>query len=201
MPKDNSRAAAKILHAATKIFAERGYHGTTTRAVSDELGMSATALYPHFQSKEELLYAITLDAHQQALDAMQDVDPDLAPAERLSETVRVFALWHAHNNTLGRAAQHDLSAMSPEHLATIVELRRQTTQHVQNVIAGGIADGSFGIDDATGHAIAVISLCSDICRWFPSRAYSSADELSAMYADIALRIVGARTSPEGRQSS
>ncbi len=190
MSKKDSRAAAKIRHAATKVFAERGYHGATTRAVADELGLSAAALYPHFRSKEELLFAITVGAHADALAELERVDPVLASAERLRECVRLFALWHANNYLLGRVAQHDLAAMTSEHLDVIVELRRRTTQLMRDVVTSGIDDGAFAVGDPGVHAIALISLCSDICRWFPSQAYSSPEALSELYADIALRIVG-----------
>jgi AcrR family transcriptional regulator len=48
----------RILDEATALFVERGYAGTSIRDISERLGMTKGALYYHFSSKEELLYAI-----------------------------------------------------------------------------------------------------------------------------------------------
>ena len=47
--------------AAIEAFAESGYGGSSTRQIAKRLNMSATAMYPHYRSKEELLYAIALE--------------------------------------------------------------------------------------------------------------------------------------------
>lgn len=48
----------RVLEAAAKIFAERGYAGTTMRAVADRVGLQAASLYYHYRSKEELIEAV-----------------------------------------------------------------------------------------------------------------------------------------------
>ncbi len=57
-----SKAAARIRTAAIEEFAEHGYGGTTTRRIAARLGMSPAAMYPHYASKEELLFAIAYEA-------------------------------------------------------------------------------------------------------------------------------------------
>ena len=46
------RRADEIIDAAARVFAERGYHGTTTQAIADVLGMRQASLYYYFPSKE-----------------------------------------------------------------------------------------------------------------------------------------------------
>jgi AcrR family transcriptional regulator len=47
-----------IVQAATKVFAENGFHGTTTRKLAKEAGVSEALLYKHFPSKESLFGAM-----------------------------------------------------------------------------------------------------------------------------------------------
>jgi AcrR family transcriptional regulator len=49
---------AAILDAAVRLFSERGFRGTTTRALADAVGVSEPVLYEHFKSKHELYAAI-----------------------------------------------------------------------------------------------------------------------------------------------
>ncbi|MFE0256727.1 TetR family transcriptional regulator [Streptomyces sp. NPDC059010] len=48
----------RILDAASVLFAERGYSGTSMRDLAQHLGMTSAALYYHFPAKEELLSAL-----------------------------------------------------------------------------------------------------------------------------------------------
>lgn len=52
---------ARAIAAATKLFAERGFEGTSVQAVADVIGVSKQAVLHHFESKERLREAV-LDA-------------------------------------------------------------------------------------------------------------------------------------------
>lgn len=55
MAKDTKE---KILDAALAVFAEKGYEGTNLKDIADEVGIVKSALYRHFESKEEILNAV-----------------------------------------------------------------------------------------------------------------------------------------------
>ena len=48
----------RVLDAAAKIFRERGYAGTTMRAIADEAALKAGSIYYHYASKDELIAAV-----------------------------------------------------------------------------------------------------------------------------------------------
>jgi AcrR family transcriptional regulator len=50
-----------ILDAALDLFAERGYHATSVRALARTVGVRESALYHHFPSKEAILEAVIAD--------------------------------------------------------------------------------------------------------------------------------------------
>jgi AcrR family transcriptional regulator len=57
--QDKRRAnRARILKAARKVFAERGYHGATIGQIADQAGLSNGAVYYNFASKEDLFLAL-----------------------------------------------------------------------------------------------------------------------------------------------
>ena len=58
----------KILRAAVKLFAEKGYHTTSVSHIAMEAGVSKGLTYNYFKSKEELLLAIINKASEDMFD-------------------------------------------------------------------------------------------------------------------------------------
>jgi AcrR family transcriptional regulator len=186
-------AARRLLVAAVEAFAERGYHATTTRDIAGRAGMSPAALYIHYKTKEELLHRISRIGHDKALDIVRSAaQGGGGAAERLTDAVRSFVRWHAGQHTTARVVQYELEALGPEARAEIVALRRQTDAAVRGIIEDGVAAGDFDVPDVPGTTLAVLSLCIDVARWFNVDGPRTPDEVGALYADLVLRMVGAK---------
>lgn len=76
-----SRAA--ILDAAAQIAGERGYEGTSIKAVQERSGLPASSIYWHFKDKDELIAAVIDRSYTDWVDAITttpevaaDLDPD-----------------------------------------------------------------------------------------------------------------------------
>ena len=189
-----SKAAARIRAAAIKVFASKGYGATSTREIAASVDLSPGAVYPHYKTKESLLFAISLEGHLAALDATTDADsPTAPPVDRLTATVAAYVKWHARHHTLARVVQYELRSLSDEHLEAIVRIRRATSAVFQRIIDAGEQSGDFQMIDAEAATLAITSLGVDVSRWFPSNAYSDPDTLAGRYVELALRMVGART--------
>src|ERR1700749_1130693 len=52
---DGHLRRAEILEAAERIFVAQGYEGATIRKIAEEVGLSSTALYMHFEDKAAIL--------------------------------------------------------------------------------------------------------------------------------------------------
>ncbi|WP_030193101.1 TetR/AcrR family transcriptional regulator [Streptomyces sp. NRRL S-87] len=192
-------AARRLLIAAVEAFAERGYHATTTRDIAGRAGMSPAALYIHYKTKEELLHRISRIGHDKALEILTTAaDGPGTAAERLDAAVRSFVRWHAAHHTTARVVQYELDALGPGHRAEIVALRRQSDAAVRRILADGVAAGEFDVPDLPGTTLAVLSLCIDVARWFSVAGTRGPDEVGALYADLVLRMVGARPAAAPR---
>ncbi|MDO0931857.1 TetR/AcrR family transcriptional regulator [Streptomyces sp. DG2A-72] len=186
-------AARRLLIAAVEAFAERGYHATTTRDIAGRAGMSPAALYIHYKTKEELLHRISRIGHEKALDILRTAaQRQGSPAERLADAVSSFVRWHAGGRTTARVVQYELDSLGPEARAEIVALRRQCDAEVRGIIEDGVAAGEFDVLDVKGTTLAVLSLCVDVARWFSIDGPWTPDEVGALYADLVLRMVGAK---------
>lgn len=184
----------RLLDAAATAFAERGFHGTSTRDIAAAAGMSPAAVYVHHRSKEELLHQISWRGHRATLDLVRAAAASADdPAGQLAAIVRAFAIYHAHANTSARVVNYELAALSEEHLAEILELRRAIAAELRRVVERGMRDGVFDTPDPRMAATVLLSLGIDVARWYREERDWSPDDVGRYYADVALRIVGARS--------
>ena len=77
-----------ILEAAFRLFSERGFRGTTTRALAEAVGVTEPVLYEHFKSKYEL-YAAIIEAKSHVEQLMDTV---VEAAER-GDDAEVLGRW------------------------------------------------------------------------------------------------------------
>ncbi|CCH29248.1 TetR/AcrR family transcriptional regulator [Actinosynnema sp. NPDC047251] len=203
-------AARRMLVAAAAAFAGRGYHATTTRDIAAQAGMSPAAVYIHYRSKEDLLFQISRIGHTASLDVLTSAatsaatpattpaagsaasltSPEPDPAARMAAAVSAFASWHAEHHTTARVVQYELNALTPEHFAEVVVLRRRIEDTVRRMIEDGVAAGVFHVLDARGATLAVLSLCIDVARWYQPGGRRSPADIGALYADLVLRMLG-----------
>ncbi len=88
---DGHLRRAEILEAAERIFVAEGYEGATIRKIADEVGVSSTALYMHFQDKG----AILLDICERTLRLLLERNSEIA-ARPLDPVVRVRMMLEAY---------------------------------------------------------------------------------------------------------
>ncbi len=91
MPNPNPPAASPaetepekrrlILHAAVRVFAEKGYHGCRIADVARAAGVAYGLVYHYFQNKEELLESVFAEQWTIFINALEAIDagPGTAP--------------------------------------------------------------------------------------------------------------------------
>ena len=84
-----------ILQAARRLFAERGYPRTSTRAIAESAGVTEVLLFRHFQSKADLFreaVAEPLEDLIHAFNARNAATPGMAEAKGHSYVLELFKL-------------------------------------------------------------------------------------------------------------
>ncbi|GAA4880144.1 TetR/AcrR family transcriptional regulator [Actinomycetospora straminea] len=187
-----AEVAQRLLSSAVLCFARNGFHATTTRDITAGVGLSPGALYVHFSTKEDVLFAITRVGHERALAGLGDDTDELEPAEQVAELVRRFVAWHARHHTVARICQYELSGLEPEHFEQVQHLRQQINQVFRGAVARGVRAGLFDVPDVHRAARVIISLGVDLVRWYRLDGPDSPKALADEYAELALRMVLAR---------
>lgn len=107
---------AKILNAAQKLFARRGFEAISIRDLAQAVGMTTASLYYHFPSKEEIFVAV----HGRSLEAVQrEVIDAIAGLKNPWDRLEAAAAAHCRNFTSAErpgaaiAAQYYEGSLAP----------------------------------------------------------------------------------------
>ena len=77
----------QILTESARLFARKGYEGTSMRDIAEACGISKSLLYHHFSSKDEIYARVAVGATQELYHFVRERIP---PGVRPSEKVRAF---------------------------------------------------------------------------------------------------------------
>lgn len=182
----------RLLDAAAGAFADRGFHATTTRDIASRAGLSAAGVYVHFDSKEALLYALSRRGHEAALELVRaSARPPGTATERVARVMSRFATWHAEHYEVARVVQYEFPHLLPEHRDEVLALRKDIDRAVRALLEEGVAAGEFEVADVSDTALALMSLCIDVARWYSPGVRRTPTGIGRTYASLGVRLLGA----------
>lgn len=189
--------ARRLLDAAVDTFAERGFHATTTRDIATRAGLSPAGLYVHYPSKSALLGHLSRIGHEAALRLVRHAlsVPGDSP-RRLHALVAAFVAWHAEHHTVARVVQYELRSLDPADRELVAGLRRELERLVEAEIQRGIAQGTLSTPHPRQATRAILSLAVDVARWYDPHGPETPRRLGRIYADLAVRMLGADLDTE-----
>lgn len=192
----NTKAALKgealrtaILDAAATLFIKRGVGGTSIQDIAESLGLSRTAVYYYFKSKDAILRSLT----EEVLGAAKKMTGETATRNDLDpiEALRALVTQHA-GLILSRCAEFRVADrteadMTPKQRAAMQASRRNVLENFSRVIENGIRDGQFRMVDPHVAAFSLIGMCNWAAWWYKPDGRLSRAEVSAIMADMAVQ--------------
>ena len=163
MSSEDRRAA--IIKAVRQVFAERGFFGTTTRALAEAAGVSEALLFKHFPTKEALYTAMQLSCFdqkdQEKVQRMMELDPSASTLVLMVHFLVTRFVLHCHAPDDDQTNHHRLMLRS---LAENGEFARHIIQHKTT---GFIEKASQCLATAIQSGEAYEGpVRSDLCGWF-----------------------------------
>jgi AcrR family transcriptional regulator len=182
----NSRA--DVVAAAGRLFAERGYHGTSMRDLGRELGLLGSSLYAHVESKQDLLVEVVEEGarlfEESARRAMVE---EGSASDRLRNLISGHVDVVLDNPDVVRTFLNEARMLDDDHRARVIGARDRYEAGFRAAISAGVADGSFRDDvDPKLGAIFILSILNAIERWYRPTGATGRDELVDRLSDFAL---------------
>lgn len=114
-----------LLHAAARLFAERGFAGVSLEELGAAVGVSGPAVYRHFANKQALLAEILVGVSERLLVGGRAVTDDAAgPEHRLGALVDFHVDFALAESDVIRVQDRDLASLTPLDRETVRALQR-----------------------------------------------------------------------------
>ena len=192
----SDRRQAEILSWCSKVIAEQGYERASIRRIAHEMGMSISALYYWFPSKEDLLFAIQYHAFRELVDQLEK---KLAGVTDPEEKLRILVGNHLEY-FLGRLDElticsHELNTLKGKAWQRVWEVRRR----YYNIALGIVREiqaghGSPGLQ-ASLATLNLFGMLNWIYMWFNPKKDRSCQVLAREICDLFLHGITAGKRP------
>jgi TetR/AcrR family transcriptional regulator, cholesterol catabolism regulator len=147
----------ELTRQAARLFAEKGYHGTSIGEIAEALGVQKGTLYSHIESKQDLLYETMVEGAR-AFHAGLDAIPEDAPAtEKIRLALRSHLRVVADQLDVATVFVQEWRYLEGERRDEIVAERRRYEERIRALFREGRELGELrsDLDDATAALLAL----------------------------------------------
>ena len=171
---------------AARLFAEKGYHGTSTADLAEALGVQKGSLYAHIESKADLLWEVAREGAE-AFHAALDTVPEEGPViERIRTALRAHLRVVAEQLDVATVFTREWRYLEGERRDRFVAERRRYEERVRALFREGRDRGDLrtDLDDATA-ALLALSAVNWAYTWLKPGAQTDelADRFTALLLD------------------
>ncbi|MEU7825428.1 TetR/AcrR family transcriptional regulator [Catellatospora sp. NPDC049111] len=142
-----------LLRTAVDVIVERGFANTRTADVAKAAGVSQALVFYHFTSKDALLaQAFAYAAEQDMARLHAVIDSNASSVEKLKKLVKLLAPTGRSKSWMMWIDGWSEALRTPELEKVSRRMDLRWKEGLTEVIANGVADGSFTCDDPAGAA-------------------------------------------------
>jgi TetR/AcrR family transcriptional regulator, cholesterol catabolism regulator len=189
-----SARKTELTREAARLFAERGYHGTSIGDLAKAMGVQKGSVYAHIESKQDLLYEAMregADAFHAALDAIPD---DLKVTERIRLALRAHLRVVKEQLDVATVFVREWRYLEGERAAEFLAERRRYEERFRALFREGRELGELRTDlDDQAAVLLVLSAANWAYTWLPPDA--DTDELADRFFAILVDGVRGYSTP------
>ena len=180
-----SSRRSELTRQAARLFAQKGYHGTSIGDLAQAMGVQKGSLYAHIESKADLLWEVARDgaaAFHAALDAVPD---EGAVLERIRDALRGHLHVVAEQLDVATVFTREWRYLQGERREQFVAERRRYEERFRTLFREGRELGELraDLDDATA-ALLALSAANWAYTWL--RPGAATDDLADRFTALLL---------------
>jgi len=181
-----STRRSELTREAARLFAERGYHGTSIGDLAEALGVQKATLYAHIQSKQDLLYETMRDGANAFHAALDEIPEQLPAVDKIRLALRGHLRVVAEQLDVATVFVQEWRYLEGERRDEIVAERRRYEERIRAFFREGreLSELRTDLDDTTA-ALLMLSAANWAYTWLqPGRDTNElADRFFALLID------------------
>jgi len=191
-----STRRSELTREAARLFAEKGYHGTSIGDLADALGVQKASLYHHIDSKADLLWDVACDgaaAFHGALDGLPD---SLRPTEKIHAALRAHLRVVAQQLDIATVFVREWRYLQGERRDEFVAERRRYEDRIRGLFRDGVEQSELRTDlDVNVAALLFLSAANWASTWIqPAR---DTDALADRFFELLIDGMRGYATPQG----
>ena len=176
----------ELTRVAARLFAERGYQGTSLGDLAEALGLQKPSLYHHITSKEDLLWDVARKGAAAFHGALDAVPADAPAPERIRLALRAHLAVVAAQLDVATVFVREWRFLTGERHERFVAERRRYEERLRELFREGVEGGELRTDlDVATAALLFLSAANWAYAWLRPGADTDAlaDRLFAVLLD------------------
>ena len=152
----------QAIRSAAAVFAEKGFHGSSTRDIAEHMGIKQGSLYYYFKSKEEALGEVCLFGIEDYADHMKVIAAsDQSFESKLMATITSHLSSYRERNEALKVYNDERLYLPEEKRRNLKVLGSGYRQLLEEIFEEGVRSGVLrGSIDCHFEAQAVIGICN-----------------------------------------
>lgn len=173
---------SELVRQAARLFAEKGYHGTSTGDLAEAMGVQKGSLYAHISSKADLLWEVAHEGAVAFQAALDEIPEDVSPSERIRLALRAHLRVVAEQLDVATVFVREWRYLEGERLGEFVRERRRYEERFRALFREGRELGELrpDLDDGTA-ALLALSAANWAYTWL--RPGTDTDALADTFFD------------------
>jgi TetR/AcrR family transcriptional regulator, cholesterol catabolism regulator len=167
----------ELTRIAARLFAERGYQGTSLADLAEALGVQKASLYHHIASKEDLLWDVAWEGAEAFQAALDGVPADAPAAERIRLALGAHLAVVGGQLDVATVFVREWRHLSDERRRQFTAERRRYEERIRELFRAGVEESQLRTDlDVATTALLFLSAANWAYTWL--RPGAPTDELA-----------------------
>ena len=189
-------ATREAIHgAAIELFAQRGYHATSMRALASASRVQPAAIYHWYPNKEAILVELQDDFMERLTGrVVAAMELQQRPALKLAAAVREHVVFHGLHRLAAFVTDSEIRALTDEPREALIAKRDAYQAIFSEMIRDGIRAGELRSSDAQVATYAILLQCTGVALWFDPSGPLQLEQVAELHVELVLGSLQA--SPE-----
>ena len=161
-----STRRSELTREAARLFAEKGYHGTSIGDLADAMGVQKASLYHHIASKADLLWDVARDGAAAFHAALDGIDERLPATEKLRLALRAHLRVVSEQLDIATVFVREWRYLEGERRDEFIAERRRYEERIRALFREGVEQSELRTDlDVSVAALVFLSAANWAYTW------------------------------------